>query len=68
MIINRIDITLSRLKQGFDSPRERHPVLICEPGMAPFRLAKTAFSSTSLLPLIRIAVSSTSITLMSDCR
>ena len=25
MIIKRVDFTLSRLKQGFDSPRERHP-------------------------------------------
>jgi hypothetical protein len=24
MIIERIDLALSRLKQGFDSPRERH--------------------------------------------
>ena len=29
----------------------RHSVLICEPGTVPFRLAKTALSSTSLLPL-----------------
>jgi hypothetical protein len=26
MIIERIDLALSRLKQGFDSPRERHLV------------------------------------------
>ena len=32
----------------------RHSALICEPGMAPFRRARTALSSASLLPLIRI--------------
>jgi hypothetical protein len=30
MIINWIDLALSRLKQGFDSPRERHKISYLE--------------------------------------
>jgi hypothetical protein len=46
----------------------RHLVLICERGSAPDLLAKTALSSTSLLPLIRICASSTSMTSISERR
>ncbi len=39
-----------RLKQGGESPREGHLVLICEPGLPPLLRARTAFSSKSLPP------------------
>jgi molybdopterin-biosynthesis enzyme MoeA-like protein len=40
-------------QQGFESPRERHLVLICEHPVWQFWLARTAFSIKSVLPLIR---------------
>jgi hypothetical protein len=50
----------------FESCRVRHLALICERGSAPGRLATTALSSTSLLPLMRTCASSTSMTSISD--
>src|SRR5206468_3735909 len=40
--------------QEFESLRARHLVLVCEHQAWPLCLARTAFSSNSLLPLIRI--------------
>ena len=54
--------------QEFESLRARHAVLVSEHEAPSFRLARTAFSRRSLLPLIRIAWSSTSTTSMSDCK
>src|SRR5262249_7116685 len=53
-------------RQEFESLRARHLVLICEHPASRFRLAMTALSSTSLLPLIRIWLSSTSMTSISE--
>src|SRR6185312_14386122 len=54
--------------QGFESLPARHLVLVCEHQSAPDRLARTARSSSSLLPLMRIWRSSTSITSINECR
>src|SRR5262245_56387437 len=54
--------------QEFESLRARHLVLICEHPVWPFWLARTAFSSKSLRPLMRTWLSSTSMTSMSDRR
>ena len=53
--------------QEFESLRARQLVLICEHDSL-FWLARIAFSSTSLLPLIRTTSSSTSMSSMSACK
>src|ERR1700720_376029 len=52
----------------FDYGRARHLVLVCEHHDSRCWLARTAFSSTSLVPLMRTWCSSTSMTSMSDRR
>src|SRR5205823_5660506 len=54
--------------QEFESLRARHLVLICEPGSLAVCPARTARSSSSLLPLMRMWWSSSSTVSISDCK
>ena len=64
---SRFALVFQRLRGGpVPSPRERHSVIIYEPGLAPVPAGKDGSFEHVLLPLIRIWVSSTSITSMRD--